>query len=89
MENVKTVVIDGEVYVPDTERVREQESEDETWTFLKAPRFWAMVIGAVSVYLESKGLIGEAERNLLSILAASFIGIRTIDRIGEQAGKSS
>lgn len=52
--------------------------------FLKAPRFWVMILGALSVYLESKGFIGEAERNLIATLAASFIVVRTVDRASEQ-----
>lgn len=52
-------------------------------TFLKSNRFWALVIGAVAVYLEAKGFIGEAERNLIAIISASFITVRTIDRATE------
>jgi len=34
----------------------------------------------VSVYLESKGYIGEPERNLIATIVAGFTAIRTIDR---------
>lgn len=52
-------------------------------SFLKSNRFWALVIGAVAVYLEAKGFIGEAERNLIAIISTSFITVRTIDRATE------
>lgn len=45
-----------------------------------------MVIGAISVYLKSKGYIGEEEMTLIATLMAGFIGIRTIDRAAEKIG---
>lgn len=57
------------------------EQETPPWFgFLKATRFWAMVIGAVAIYLEAKGLIGDPEMLLVATLTAGFIGIKTIDR---------
>jgi len=55
-----------------------------TFAFLKATRFWALVIGAASVYAEGKGWIGEAEMRLIAGIMAGFVGIRTVDRFGEQ-----
>lgn len=52
--------------------------------FLKATRFWAMIIAAVSVYLQSKGWIGEAEMLLIASITAGFTLVRTIDRATEQ-----
>lgn len=49
-------------------------------SFLKSNRFWVMLIGALSVYAEAKGWIGEPERNLIATLSAVFITVRTIDR---------
>lgn len=54
--------------------------------FLQSPRFWVMILGTVAVYLEAKGWIGEAERNLIAGLSALFVGIRTADRFGEKIG---
>lgn len=48
--------------------------------FLLAPRFWAMVIGILSIYLEKKGLLGQDEMTMLASLTALFIGVRTFDR---------
>lgn len=45
-----------------------------------------MVIGALSVYLKTKGLIGEPEMALLATLAAGFVAIRTVDRATESLG---
>lgn len=48
--------------------------------FLGSTRFWAMILAAVSVYLESKGWLGVAERNLIATIAVGFTTIRTVDR---------
>jgi len=57
------------------------------YSFLKSNRFWVMIVGAVILYLETKGWIGEAERTLLVTMAGGFIGIKTVDRFSEQIGK--
>jgi hypothetical protein len=57
--------------------------EKGKFDFLKATRFWVMVLGGISIYLETKGFIGEAERNLIATLSASFVTIKTIDKLGE------
>ncbi len=54
--------------------------------FLTSTRFWAMVIGAVTVYLKSSGYIGEAEAILVQTLVIGFIGVRTVDRFAERIG---
>ena len=52
--------------------------------FLTSTRFWAMIIGAVSIYLKTKGLIGEAEMVLIATIMAGFITVKTIDKnVGE------
>lgn len=56
----------------------------DNFQFLKAERFWIMIIGAVFVYLETKGFVGEAERNLVATITAGFIAVRTVDRFGER-----
>lgn len=48
--------------------------------FIFSTRFWALALGALSIYLEAKGLIGEPERNLIATIVAGFTAIRTIDR---------
>ena len=55
--------------------------------FLNSNRFWAAVLAGVAIYLEAKGIIGEAERNLVATITASFIAIRTIDRASEKINK--
>ena len=55
---------------------------------LQAPRFWVMVLGIVSVYLESKGLIGEAERNLIAGFAGLFVTVGTFDRTVDKIAES-
>jgi hypothetical protein len=56
------------------------------FSFLKSNRFWAMVIGALAIYLTEKGLIGEAEIKLIGTITAGFVGIRTVDRFSEKIG---
>ncbi len=51
--------------------------------FLTSPRFWAIVLGAVSVYLKSKGIIGEPEMMLIATITAGFTIVRTTDRFSE------
>lgn len=48
--------------------------------FIYSTRFWALALGALSIYLEAKGFIGEPERNLIATIVAGFTAIRTIDR---------
>ena len=60
----------------------------ENLRFLMAPRFWVMIFGSLSIYAESKGWIGEAERNLIATISAIFIGVQTVDRVSEKIGKT-
>lgn len=57
--------------------------------FLNSPRFWAMVIAAVSVYLKTKGWIGEAEMMLIATITSGFTIVRTIDRISDKKVESA
>ena len=52
--------------------------------FLESPRFWALVIGAVSFYLKSKGILGDAEMTLIATIASGFTVIRTVDRTADK-----
>ena len=54
------------------------------FAFLQSTRFWALILGAVAYYLQSKGFIGEAEMILVATITAGFTTIRTIDRASEQ-----
>lgn len=92
----KKIVVDGVEYVPYQEPVESlQEPENapvdapvgnvEPWyAFIKATRFWVMILGALSVYGEAKGWIGEPERNFLATVSAIFITVSTFDRGTEQ-----
>lgn len=53
-------------------------------SFLKSNRFWVMIIGALSVYAQAKGWIGENEMKLIATLSAGFITVRTVDRTVEK-----
>ena len=52
--------------------------------FLQSTRFWSLVIGAIVVYLKTKGYIGEAEMLLINTILGGHIVINTLDKnIGE------
>jgi len=55
-----------------------------TFAFLYATRFWALVIGAASIYAQAKGWIGEAEMLLIATVTGGFTIVRTVDRATEQ-----
>lgn len=55
-----------------------------TFAFLSATRFWALVIGAASIYLKAKGWIGEPEMLLIATITGGFTIVRTVDRATEQ-----
>lgn len=62
----------------------------ENFAFLKSNRFWSLVIGAVSMYLQAKGIIGDAEMILIATITSGFIVIKTVDRnTGDAVSKSN
>lgn len=48
--------------------------------FLKSNRFWALVIVAILGVLKAEGILDSAIVDPLTLLALSFVGIRTVDR---------
>ena len=56
----------------------------KNFEFLKATRFWALVIGAVAYYAKTKGYIGDAEMVLVETIVGGFITVRTADRFSEK-----
>src|SRR6185503_922465 len=63
---------------------KEGHMSSNTFAFLYATRFWALVIGAGSMYLKAKGIIGEPEMLLIATITAGFTIVRTVDRATEQ-----
>lgn len=45
-----------------------------------------MIVGALSIYLKTKGIIGEPEMILISTVMGGFIVVKTADRAAEQIG---
>jgi len=56
----------------------------DKYKFLTAPRFWALIIGALSIYAQTKGWIGEAEMQLIATISGLFITVGTVDRISDK-----
>ena len=73
----------GDVYLGEVKIDQPIEEKELWWSFVQSPRFWVMLIGTVSVYLEAKGWLGVEERNLLASIAALFITVKTIDKLGK------
>lgn len=57
---------------------------NKNFAFVESPRFWAMIIGAVSVYLKAKGVLGEPEMLLIATITAGFVTVRTVDRTADK-----
>ena len=58
--------------------------------FLESTRFWSLVLGAIVVYLKTKGYIGEAEMLLINTILGGHIVINTLDKnIGEAKVESA
>lgn len=55
------------------------------FSFLKAERFWAMVIGCL-VIAANGGFTFDAWSKALGAFVVGFIGVRTIDRATEKMG---
>jgi len=58
--------------------------ETNKWNFLSAPRFWVMLAGALSVYAQMKGWIGDPEMLLIATVSAGFVTVKTLDRFGDK-----
>lgn len=58
------------------------------FSFLRANRFWALVILAVLGVLEGMGLVDPSVTDPLKVLLTGFVIVRTADRASERlAGK--
>jgi hypothetical protein len=58
-------------------------------SFLTSNRFWAMAIGVLVWYGKQKGYIGELEMQAITAFLTGFVGIKTVDRLGEKAGTTT
>lgn len=59
---------------------------NDKWLFLQSTRFWSLCIGALVIYLKTKGWIGESEMLLVNTILGGFIAIKTVDRFSEKIG---
>lgn len=53
-------------------------------SFLKSNRFWALIVLAVVAVLDSEGIISHNIAAAIELVAAGFVGIRTVDRFSEK-----
>lgn len=58
----------------------------DKYQFIYSTRFWALVGGALTLYLYTKQWIGQPEVVLIETILGGFVGIRTIDRFAEKNG---
>lgn len=73
----------------DSAKYRSVEMKQEEWyAFLKAPRFWVMLAGIISIYLEKKGVLGEDEMMMIASISSLFVAIKTFDRSMDRIAKS-
>ena len=56
------------------------------FSFLASNRFWALVAASLA-YAADNGFTQEAIIHAVYILVAGFIGIKTVDRLGDKAAK--
>jgi len=54
------------------------------WDFLKAPRFWALVLGSISLALYQDHIISQSIMVAITSITGGFVSIRTIDRFSEK-----
>lgn len=54
--------------------------------FLTSNRFWALALLGGVLWLGHAGFITPELANSLSVLLGGFVGVRTIDRLGEKVG---
>lgn len=59
----------------------------EKLPFLGSTRFWALVIIGVATALQDAGAIGEGLMQSIMFVCGGHIGVRTVDRMGENLGK--
>ena len=59
--------------------------------FLKSNRFWALVLLAVSFYLDKYGftLDSHGVAVLLEMVAGGHVGLRTVDRFAEKFSRAN
>lgn len=58
--------------------------EDNTWAFLRAPRFWAIVIAAVALALYQDGIISLAWVTAVTTITGGYTAVRTLDRMSDK-----
>lgn len=57
------------------------------FSFLTSRRFWALVVVAILGVLDVEGIVSGEVAKALEIILYGFIGVRTIDRFGENVAK--
>ena len=61
----------------------------EKFAFLTSTRFYAVIIGAIAIYLSQEGIISEALSQLIITVAGGFTLIKSVDRFSEQIGNKT
>lgn len=74
------VIVDGVRYTPENQNTT---ASSKWYDFLTSNRFWAITIGALSIYGQQKGLLGDAEMQFIATISSLFVVVRTLDRGAE------
>jgi len=84
---VKTPVQGNYDPIPSVPEEPENIPKESTFAFLRSTRFWAMILGSLSLYLEAKGLIGDEEMTFIATITSIFVAIKTYDKTVEKFTK--
>ena len=63
--------------------------ENNTWAFLRSPRFYAMALGAIALWLFQDGFISAGLATAIATITAGYTLVRTADRNGDKRVESA
>ena len=62
---------------------------NKNFNFLKSVRFWKLVLVGIAFALFEVGVINFATLGLIEVILIGSVAVRTVDRLGEKAGKTN
>lgn len=58
--------------------------ENNTWSFLRSPRFYAMAMAAIALWLFQDGYISAGLATAIATITGGYTLVRTADRAGDK-----